>query len=312
MTNIEGTLGQLHSIGWDWTRIGAHYKVSEREARRWFLDPDVEAPRPEQVTQPPKVLDYAPVFVVNDTQYPHHDPALWEVACQIAADAEVEEIIWAGDMVDFEQLSSFKFDAHKTAKAKDDVWGFHRDLRHPLLESVKRATGAQPKEVWLDGNHEHRYQRYCESHSALEDADPVKFLELHEVSAYYPYGTRIGHFLTPSLAVVHGWSTAKAAVRTHVEEMGCSVIHGHTHRVSSWRKRTSRECLVGHELGHMSDFRKVPGFHGKGAPDWQQVAGTIVHRARRGESFNIDVLEVFGDKDDRVMANDRVYHIERR
>ena len=305
--SVTEDISTLRDIGWTWTRIGAHYRVSEREIMRWSL-PFPGVPARAKGLSPPAVVNYVPVLVVNDTQYPHHDMALWEATCQIAKDAEIEEIVWAGDMLDFEQLSSFKFDPHKTGKAKEDVVGFHATLRLPLLKALSLYT--RPKEHWIDGNHEHRYTRFMENHAALDDPDPVSFMDLEYMHSYYPYGQRVGHYLTKELAVVHGWATGKStAVKSHVQEMGCSVIHGHTHRVSDYRTTVGDRVLAGFEVGHMSDYRKVPGQHDKGKPDWQQVAGTLVHKARKGESFNVDVLEVIGH--DKVWANDRVYEIER-
>lgn len=304
--SVLNDIEALRGLGWTYTRIAAHYGVSEREVGRWVSS----GPIPPRVADLPRpaVLDYEKVLVVNDTQYPHHDPALWEVTCQVARDAEVEQVVYAGDMLDFEQLSSFQFDPHKTSKAQDDVEGFHRDLRAPLLA----AAPSVKTEHWIDGNHEHRYTRFLERHAALEDPDPVRFMGLEDMKSFYPYGHRIGHYITPELVVVHGWETGKTtALRNHVNEMGCSVIHGHTHRVSNMRKYTGSRLLAGFEVGHMSDVTKVPGSHGKGRPDWQQVAGTLVHKARHGESFHVEVVEVFGANFDRVWANDRVYHIER-
>lgn len=303
---VKNTIEKLRDLGWTYTRIGSHYGVSEREVARWAMHG--APPRAEKIP-PPSVIDYKTTLVVNDTQYPYHDHSLWETTCQIAADNEIEEIVYAGDMLDFPQLSSFKFDPHKTNKAKDDVIGFHEDLRLPLLDGILSRT---LDEWWVNGNHEHRYERYLEQHSALEEAHSVKFLELDGFKGFYPYGHRIGHYLTPELAVVHGWETGKTtALRNHMSEMGCSVIHGHTHRVSQVRKYTGSRLLAGYEVGHMGDYAKIPGAHGKGQPDWQQVAGTLVYSSRNGDSFNVDVLEVFGKNSDRVWANGKVYHIER-
>ena len=305
MSNVNDVIDVLRTLGWTYTRIGAHYGVSEREVARWTTSG--APPRAEKVS-PPSVVDYKTTLVVNDTQYPYHDAALWETTCQIARDNEIEEIVYGGDMIDFPQLSSFKFDPHKTNKAKDDVEGFHEDLRLPLLNALDWDVD----EWWVNGNHEHRYDRFLEQHAALEDPDPVSFLGLESFKGFYPYGHRIGHYLTPELAVVHGWETGKTtALRNHISEMGCSVIHGHTHRVSQVRKYTGTRLLAGYEVGHMGDYSKIPGAHGKGQPDWQQVAGTLVYSSRTGDSFNVDVLEVFGKSDDRVWANGRVYHIER-
>jgi len=311
--HIDLGIPELREKGWTLTRIAAHYGVSERELGRWVqsgrLNPKNPVPREWAEALPPRplALDYEQTLVVNDAQYPHHDSALWEATCRIARDAEVDRIVWAGDMLDFEQLSSFTFDVYKTQRAQDDVEGFHRDLREPLIKSI----GYKPEEIWLDGNHEHRYSRYVQKHSALGESNAIEFMGIGNMKTYIPYGTRIGYWLTPSLVVVHGWSTAKNSAQRHLMDMGASVIHGHTHRLSSFHMQTSREHMVAYEVGHMSDPSQVPGFHGEGLPDWHQVAGTLVQTSRTGESFNVEVLEVVGRNHDRVFCNGRVYDIER-
>jgi hypothetical protein len=293
----------LRGIGWTWTRIAAHYGVSEREARRW-----ADEGAPERLPAHPLAVHYRAALVVNDLQFPYYDRAVWEVTCQVAADNEVEVVVWNGDIFDFPQLSSFKHDPHKVATAREDVLAFHREVREPLLTSTHYGV----EEWWLDGNHEDRYTRYCEHNaSALGDADPIRFMGLGKMARYLPYGERLGHRLTPQLMVTHGWLCGRTATRAMVEQTGMSLLHGHTHRVSSWFMTTANGVVGGWECGHMSDPSRVPGFHKAGDPNWQQVVGTVVRQSRTGHSFHVEVGQVFGCHSERAIVNGREYELDR-
>src|SRR5690606_19500051 len=170
-------------------------------------------------------------LIVNDTQYPAWDPALWEVTCQIARDAQIDWLIWDGDMLDFEQLSSFKHNPYKITTASQDVEAFHRDIRDPMIAAVADTL---EREDWNDGNHEFRYQRYCEHNAPALGAYPTpkEFLQLPDDVTWQPYGRAVGTMLTPKLLVAHGWQARKHSgytAKANAEDVGAGLsgICGH-------------------------------------------------------------------------------------
>lgn len=308
----------LRDLGWTWTRIAAHYRVSEREVRRW--ENGINAPSSyERGLEPPLALNYFNVLIINDTQYPSHDPALWEVTCQIARDAEVEEIIWDGDALDFEQLSSFQHNPYKITTAANDVEGFHRDLREPLIEATKETL---KRERWNNGNHEFRYTRYAERNAPALGSLPAprEFLQLPSDIEFHEWGKAQGTWLGDSLLVSHGWAALKwsaATAKSNALDVGTvSVITGHTHRIGMFAhtildpKTGTPQVQTSWEVGHMSDESKLPKAV-QGYNDWQQVAGTIVRKERKGNAFHVDLIPIFGSKLDRAIANDREYKLDR-
>lgn len=311
--DLRSDINALRDLGWTWTRIAAHYGVSEREVRRWQTDPV------DGYLLPPLALNYYTALIINDTQYPSYDPALWEVTCQIAKDAEVEVIIWDGDMLDFEQLSSFTHNPYKITTASSDVEGFHRDLRDPLLSAAKETLR---EEHWNNGNHEFRYTRYIERNAPAigRMPEPRDFLQIPDSIEFHEWGKAQGTWLGDSLLVSHGWNALKwsaATAKANALDVGTvSVITGHTHRIGMFAhtildpKTGKPQVQVSWEVGHMSNEATLPKSV-EGFNDWQQVAGTLVRKERGGNAFHVDLLPVFGSNLDRVIANGREYQIER-
>lgn len=291
-------------LGWSWTRIGAHYGVSERAVRKWLDKDDSATPSPDLA--PPLRLDYGTAFIVNDTQHPHTDRNLWEVATQVAKDAEVDTVIWDGDMLDFEQLGRYNHDPYRLNPAYEDVEDFHETVREPFIDEVDLD-----REVWNDGNHEARYQKYMEHNApGLEFSEPKEFLQLPDEVEWNEYGKQVGHMLTPKLLISHGWSARKWSAYTAKNcALGLgdlSFIQGHTHRVGVFMHTTPQGTQVAYEVGHMCDPDDLPK-NMEGLQDWQQVAGTLVHYEKDGSGFTVKLNPVFGDSKKRVIANDREY-----
>lgn len=310
----KGEIEGLRQLGWTWTRIGAAYGVSEREVRRWADENGV----PERAPAAPLQLTYATAFIVNDLQYPYHDRALFEASIQVARDAEVDTLLWDGDNLDFENLSSFAHNSYKITTAEGDVEGFHRDIRNPLLDALDTSSLT---EQWNNGNHEYRYSRYIERNAPAlgKYIDAKRFLQLPDEVQFTEYGKCIGTWLTPKLLVSHGWQANKWSAQTakaNAMDMGdLSIITGHTHRVGVYAQTLAGGRVQwSYEVGHMCDEKTVPsGTAGEGGiPNWQQVAGTIVRYERNGNSFHVELIPVIGDKLDRVVANGRVYNIDRK
>lgn len=306
--NTLADIDILRNKGWTWTEIGATYSASERQVRRWV--DEQEAPS----LPPPVDVNYDTAFVINDTQYPYHDPALWEVACQIARDTNPDTIIWAGDMIDFPQLGTYKHDPYRLRSADQDVEGFHDDIRLPLLEAVK----GEPRELWANGNHEDRYKRYREKNEQPAGRGILphikEFLRLPEEVDYVDWGKCSGHLLTPKLLIAHGWYARKWSAYTakaHSVEVGdISVLTGHTHRIGQFAHTTRSGTQVAYENGHMCDPDATPKATA-GYQNWQQVAGARIRYERGGDAFDVELIPVFGPKRDRCIAGNREYRISR-
>lgn len=286
-------LDRLRDLSWSWTRIAAHYRVSEREVRRWHTSGEL----PERLPAPPWQLNWRRIIVINDMQYPFHDQGLFEVTTQIAADAECDMAIWAGDVLDFPQLGSYVHDPYRLDPADQDVENFHRDIWTPFY----KATGIQNTD-WVDGNHEERYERYLlKNGPAFRKGMPSlrEFLRLPDTVRYLPYRKAAGTWVNPDLMVHHGWYARKHSsytAKAQAEEMGgASVLTGHTHRCGVYMHSTPRGVVKAYEAGHMCDEGAVPKAK-PGIQNWQKVAGTLLTVHKREPLFRVDFNEVLGGK----------------
>lgn len=297
----------LRDAGWEWTRIGAHYGVSEKAVRNWHRDGTI----PERAPAPPAAIDYATAFIVSDVQWPYADRNLLDTVGQIIADLKPDRLIWDGDNIDFPQLSRFAHDPYALDSAAADVDAFHTNVRDLL-----RHSWQPPAEDWSNGNHEHRYQKYIGDQAAALGGLPTiqEFMKLPPEIQFAPYGRGIGIWLTPRLLVSHGWRAAAHSAYTaklSLDDLGggASVITGHTHRIGMHARTTPEGVVRSYEIGHMADMATIPKAV-SGLNNWQQVAGTIVRYPRAGSlaaDFTVDILPVMNDR--RVIANGRTYKI---
>lgn len=299
MSTLEDIAG-LQELGWTWTQIGAHYGTSERGVRRWVKD----GTAPPGLA-PPAALRHYKMLVVSDTQFPHIDRDLWETTLQIADDAGVEEVVFDGDMWDFEQLGSYKHNPYRIRQAKDDI----RDGRQVMVDPLDELTTVKTKRFSL-GNHEWRAAKYFDLNAGAlgVDLDWHEFMELDQEWEIAPYGKAQGVYPTPELLVAHGWRANKYTAANTLADIGscANVIIGHTHRVGTFFHQTPLGLVRAYEIGHMADVESLP----KAVPGWQnwtQMAGVIVTVARDGSYFDVEMNPVVGDG--VVLANDREYRV---
>lgn len=241
-------------------------------------------------------------YVVNDLQFPYHDPALWEVCIQIARDNDVDHLVLNGDMLDFPQLGQYRKNPYVLEQASLDVDRFWERVVDPLLGGNPQISTRS----FLAGNHEQRYERYVVDNAPAIMVEGLrKFLRLDDTWDYHPYERASGLYLAPDLLVTHGWlvrSSSGATAKAHALDMGgISVLLGHTHRVGVYAKTTPAGTQWAYECGHMS---KDPPAASPGLQDWQQTAGTLVHMWQGG--WSVELLPVWGNT---VMAGGRHYSL---
>lgn len=165
----------------------------------------------------------APIAMICDVHVPDHDPVLWANFLLWCKDEKPAEVIIGGDFLEMESCS-----------------GHGGIVRPPLLmEDVEagrkalkalRAAAPRAKITYLEGNHEDRLNRKVvdnapELDGALKLPTLLGLVDLG--IEWVPYGHVI---FRGKLALTHGWWTPDAHAKKHLQELGCSVAYGHTHR----------------------------------------------------------------------------------
>jgi len=195
-----------------------------------------------------------------------------------------------GDITDHFQLSDFDKNPLTKTTVKTEIVTLGAFLKHFRDVPLKNYKG---------GNHEDRWRRYLWAHApALVETGCVDFHKVFQLDEhgfdYNPYGTKswIG-----KLMLTHGHHCRKYSghtARAHFEQYGCSVMHGHTHRLGSYFHTNVNGPHVCYENGHLSDVNKAEYITD---PDWQQ--GFSVVQVFEDGTFNVEqvkILEIGGRK----------------
>ena len=229
--------------------------------------------------------------VLNDIHFPFHDrPVLEELVLPFVKELEPDGIHLNGDITDHFQLSSFDKNPLTKVSVKTE---------QVLLGKFLKNFQDVPYRIYKGGNHEDRWRRYLWSNApALVESGMVDFETVFKLAdhgfEYQLYGEKswIGKLLLVHGSIVRKHSGMTA--RGHFEKYGCSVMHGHTHRMGSYFHTNINGPHVCYENGHLSDVSKAEYVTD---PDWQQ--GFSVIQVMEDGVFNVDqikVLEIGGRK----------------
>jgi hypothetical protein len=126
---------------------------------------------------------------------------------------------------------------------------------------------------YLEGNHEYRLERYLKQKGpsllGLEEVTIPALLQLERFEMWHvPYGDVLS-FAGESVSYTHGTHIRKFGgytARAHVERIGRSVVHGHSHRGGSTYYSTAAGTVAAWENFCACRF-DMP--YVESAPDWQ-------------------------------------------
>ena len=233
------------------------------------------------------------VVLVGDQQAPYHDKGLHEIFCQFLDDYDPDEGVLIGDTIDFPDISRHPNNPEKDCTVQDCI-----DSGYTILRQYREAA---PDIEWmkLAGNHDERLRRYQidkverlyrlrraqvpGEEPELPALDVGHLMRLDELDIQYirPEGdyehTQVN--LSAHLAARHGWIARKgsgtSALAT-LEQLGYSIVVGHTHRQSLVHKTRhdingDTSTLAACETGCMC---RIDGLGYTVAPDWQNGFAT--------------------------------------
>lgn len=258
---------------------------------------------PEKVKPDPTASQL--FVVVGDQQAPYHDKELHTLFLSWLKQNKPERGISLGDSVDFPDISRHPLDPENTATVNECLQAGY--------DIFRGYVDASPNTQWtkLIGNHDERIRNLLLNQpktNALhgikrpdtpeEDGAPI--LDLRHVMRLDELGIDVvdphGKYdlaqvqITPKLAVRHGWlarSGSGASALASMQQLGYSIIVGHTHRQAVVH-HTKHEIdgnlrtLTGVEAGCMCRVSQVPDPEDGRiwpnytvAPDWQQGFCTV-------------------------------------
>ena len=209
-------------------------------------------------------------IICPDIHVPFHDKRATDLLIKICKTMRPEHFICLGDALDFYQLSRFDKDPARKTSAYDDVEDFKA-----LFAKLSAALGDGCQKVFLEGNHEMRFQRWVWSQGnelgklipTLKDATMLPFLGWD----YYQYGKvyRLGEIL-----FMHGDRCGMNVSMNMLRKYGMSVVHGHDHGAGIRWFANARDKLFTMNCGHLSDMGQQEYLYA-GVADWTQGFGII-------------------------------------
>lgn len=213
------------------------------------------------------------VLCVPDVHRPYHDERAFDLVLNIIDHRKPDYVVQLGDFGDFAAVAS-----HPKKFGREER--FERELADVRngVKCLQQATG-RGQLVFLQGNHEERYERYAALRApAIESTLPAgrTLLGLRPQDRWVPYQSSIK--LGDCVTFVHdvGHSGKNATAQT-LDAVGHCVVHGHTHRgaivfdgnVNLNERRFAMGC------GWLGDRTKITYMHPSKTRSWQLGFGLL-------------------------------------
>jgi predicted phosphodiesterase len=223
---------------------------------------------------------------LSDIHFPYEDKSSWNLTLQVIKSLKPDLVFLGGDIVDFYSVSQYDKDPARKLSLQSDL-----DYTYEELTRLRKVA-PNAKIVMLQGNHEHRLDRFLNSKaSELSSLNALKLENLLKLDSlkiqYIPNGTRVK---IGKLWHLHGNEVAGAGAnvaKAKFDRLGSNCIFGHHHKLQSYTKRNydgevygawSNPCLCAlqAEYAHFTDW--VLGF-------------SIIEYGKNGE-FNVEQVPI--------------------
>lgn len=220
------------------------------------------------------------------------------------ADYRFDIYLQIGDFLDFDCISSHNKNNLRAVEGKRlmldyKVAGEILDRHQALI----RQNNPDAKFFILEGNHEHRIEKYIDANPALEGMVEVPTaLEFgRRKIQWVPFWSKGKRLEIGKATFIHGKYTNEFHAKKHVSRYGRNIFYGHTHDVQAFSAEMIGEgsTLVGQSLGCLC---KPQGYMHGGPDKWQQAV-TIFEFFPDG-NFTYNVIRIFKH---RFIYNGKIY-----
>ena len=214
------------------------------------------------------------VLVLPDIHIPVHDDRSLKAVEAYMADHRWDEVVYLGDFMDFDLISSHNRENLRAISGK------RLDTEYILAGWIldrHRKLAPDAKFTLIEGNHEHRVERYVDANPVLEGKVEVETgLQLIKRKIKWVRFWSKGQIHRIGKArFIHGLYTTKYHASKHVEAYGENIFYGHTHDIQSFSKELAGhdKTIVGQSLGCLCKYDQK---YIRGKPTkWQQGFGVF-------------------------------------
>ena len=217
-----------------------------------------------------KVTGTYKILVIPDVHVPYQCKKAVEAAIRLGEEFKPDEVVQLGDLLDCYSLSHYPKTTHRSSNFADEI-----EESIKLLETIKKRTGAKYATM-LEGNHEARLRKYLlNDASSLKNLKALKMNNLLELASIgWDFIPEHKFYAVNNVFFTHGEFISSQSSKKHMDEYRETIIHGHTHRISSRYHRGLNSTIEGWEMGCLASL-EVGAEYVKRA-NWQHGVGTVV------------------------------------
>lgn len=240
---------------------------------------------------------------ISDLQFPYHDKRALDLWFKVLKWYKPDAVDILGDISD--QKGYSKYVSGSSAEFLNQYKKSGEESPHgflPLITEEEKAARdfyTQVRKMLPNsnifsalGNHDIRVFDYIDKKlpELLTEVTPESLWNLDSLGIDYIYYNDVPRRRYGDMYVHHGISALKGSgdsVKADVNDLGVSLIRGHSHRSASYFKTMELrdETLRGYEIGHMSD-ETSDGMSYTNVHNWQK--GFAVAYVESGCSFTSD------------------------
>ncbi len=228
-------------------------------------------------------------IVINDLHIPYQDKECLELVLKFAKNLQPDKLFILGDFVDMYSISKFLRDPARVLNLQAEF-----EEGKKVLDRFDKAIPKAEK-YFICGNHEDRMRKFIWNNPVLDGC--ISFEDKIGINDYgykfFKYGE---NYQYQTLIYTHGYKINKYSAYTAknlLDDLGMSVISGHTHRLGMHYKTNHSGALVGVENGCLCINDLSFDWFQRKIPDWQHGFSVVKFIENR---FNIHQICIPKDK----------------
>lgn len=222
-------------------------------------------------------------LISSDQQFPYHDKRAVDLWFKVMKSFKPDVVDYLGDQSDQACYSKYsngttdEFFNSIAKKPEESPVPFVKETENITREFYEQTRAYCPSsEIFVAlGNHDIRVFDYMNRKAPawIKEITPEALWGLDALGIDYIYYSDLPKLRYGDIFVHHGISALKdagASVKSDIDNLGVSIMRGHSHRIAVFNKthELKNEVLRGYEIGHMSDV-KCAGMMYTNVHNWQ-------------------------------------------
>lgn len=232
------------------------------------------------------------VLCLPDIHIPMHDKhSLAAVEKYMAEEGPFDQVIYMGDLMDFDCISHFNAKNLRAVEGKTISKDYV--VANQMLDLHREILGKNTKMVLLEGNHDYRITKVIDANPRLEGFLEVPIrLRLKERGIKWVKSWSEGEvYRIGKASFIHGLYTSKYHAEKHVQAYGTNLFYGHLHDCQAFDQvlNGDNKTIMAQSLGCLCAYRQQ---YLKGRPNKWQQAFSLFYFHEDGY-FNHFVVRIF-------------------